>query len=69
MMNGMEESDSSGVGVKPTSEGRPVPAESVEQRAPGPRGIREAKARAGHRAGEACFKRPTGYGDCRAAKK
>lgn len=69
MMNDMEEPDSSVVAVKPTNEGTPPPRRSRWSKESRPRGIREAIARAGHRAGKACLKRPTGYGDCRAAEQ
>ena len=59
-MDDLKKSDSVIVAMKPANKGSSGLAESGERRA-GPKGIREAKARAALRSGEARHRRPTGY--------
>jgi hypothetical protein len=61
MMHGREKSDSAIVAVKPANKAERSAAESVEPRA-GTKGNAASKARAGHRAGQACHRRWTANG-------
>ena len=63
MMHGMEKSDSVIVAEKSANKGTPVPAESMEPRAEPKGNPGRPKHAPGAGTGEACHKRPTGYGN------
>jgi hypothetical protein len=60
MMNGTKKSDSSIVPAKPANKVERSTAELVDETM-GPRGMRNCKARSGHRVGKPCHKRRPAY--------